>query len=133
MYEIKASIAREHYKTILAAGENFLTADEPETTGGRGKGFSPGELLAASLGACISITLRMYADRKEWPLEKVEVDVSVDRDEHSNITNIRKSLVLVGDLDDKQRTRLRAVADKCPIHKILSNTIHIEYADAPAV
>jgi putative redox protein len=125
MYKVAATINKEHYKTIVTTGKNLLISDEPETTGGKERGLSPGELLAASLASCTTITLRMYADRKGWLLERVEVDVTIDRDELRNITKISRKIKMIGTLDDKQKKRLLVIADKCPIHKFLTNHIVI--------
>jgi len=126
MYKVTASIDTDHFKTVIDSDNNTLIADEPDTLGGRGKGFSPGELLASALASCITITLRMYADRKEWPLERIEADVAIERDEINNVTKIRKTIKLFGDLNEAQRQRLMGIADKCPIHKILANPIEIK-------
>ena len=125
-YKITAQIGREHYQTTLTAGSNTLIADEPEANGGANKGFAPHELLLASLGACTSITLRMYADRKQWALESVTVNLELERDEQNNITNIIRNISLTGNLGDEEKQRLLAIANKCPVHKTLTSTINIE-------
>jgi putative redox protein len=125
MVNVNAVINKEPYKTEIVADNNKLVADEPTTNGGMGAGFSPGELLAASLAACTSITLRMYADRKEWALEKIEVKVSFERDEEKNISTIARKIHFTGNLDAEKKERLMAIANKCPIHKTLSNQINI--------
>jgi putative redox protein len=125
MVNVSAVINKEPYKTEIAAGNNKLIADEPTTNGGKGTGFSPGELLAASLAACTSITLRMYANRKGWAVEKIEVDVSFERDEEKNISNITRKIHFIGNLDEEKKERLMEIANKCPIHKTLSNQINI--------
>ena len=126
MYQVTANTFGEHYFTELFSGKNVAIADEPETTGGKNKGFSPGEYLAAALASCTSITLRMYADKKGWNLEKVEVDVTLERDETTNVTRFKRNITLHGNLDDSQRARLSVIADKCPVHKYLFNPIVIE-------
>ena len=80
MANVTAKIDQAHYATTLKSGLHQIIADEPLEEGGTDLGFSPDELLAAALSACTSITLRMYADRKAWPLESVEVDVNFERD-----------------------------------------------------
>ena len=125
MYKAKATTNKEHYYTEVAAGQNTLIADESASTGGRGKGFSPGELLASALATCVSITVRMYADKKEWPLENIEVTVTLERDEFQDITRFEKKVELSGPLEADQRERLLLIADKCPVHKYLTHPLTI--------
>jgi len=125
MAKISAGIGKEHYKTLISSEENNIQADEPLDIGGMNLGFSPEELLASSLGACICITLRMYADRKEWPLEHVDVDIVFERDAQTNISRFTRAIKLSGELTEEQEIRLRSIADKCFIHKVLSNPIEI--------
>ncbi len=123
----KAHIGRNHYHiNITSGGNNTLIADEPEENGGKNKGFSPSELLISALGACTCATLRMYADRKEMKLEEVKVDLSFTRDEENNITHISRHIELIGQLSTDEKHKLLQIANKCPIHKALSNPIHIE-------
>ncbi|MFZ1677210.1 MAG: OsmC family protein [Saprospiraceae bacterium] len=126
MDNITASIGKEHYAVeIKSPGGNVVIADEPVTNGGQDLGFAPQELLIASLAACTSVTLRMYADRKGWDLEKVLVNISLERDETGTKTIINRQLQFEGTLDAKQRERLVAIANICPVHKILSQPIEI--------
>ncbi|MDO9001320.1 MAG: OsmC family protein [Bacteroidota bacterium] len=125
MAKVNAKTNKAHYKTDIASGDNKIISDEPFDKGGQNLGLTPSELLCASLAACTSITLRMYSDRKEWPLEKIEVDVELNRDNENNITNFTRNIRLVGTLDDEQKKRLLLIADKCPVHKILSHQILI--------
>lgn len=125
MTAIKASIGHEPYRMEISSPTgNVVIADEPVDKGGQNKGFSPKELLASALGACTCATLRMYADRKAWNLENVEATIEL-KEEEGKTTFIRK-LQLTGDLDDAQRTRLLAVANACPVHKLLTHAIVIE-------
>jgi putative redox protein len=128
MAHVKARIAQEQYQVKIEANGNTIIADEPINEGGLNKGFNPNELLAASLAACTSITLRMYANHKKWELQEVHVDVNLEWDKTTNKTTINRNIELIGNLDDAQRTRLLAVANACPVHKILSNTIQIDTA-----
>lgn len=126
MNPVTAIIKKDHYKTQLAAGQNNLTSDEPEEHGGNSLGFSPGELLMASLGSCTAITLRMYADRKGWPLDEVHCKLTYEYDQEKNHTYIMKHIELLGPLSEDEKKRLLIIADRCPTHKILSNPISIE-------
>lgn len=120
-----ARIGRDHYKVTINAGKNVLIADEGENNGGKDEGFNPHQLLLASLGACTCATLRMYADRKQLNLEEVNVNLSLNADEGKNSTTIIRQIELIGNLTPTERARLLEIADKCPIHKILSNPINI--------
>ena len=126
MQTVKASIGRDHYKTILQSDTNQITADEPKELGGTDLGFSPDELMAASLAACTAITVRMYADRKAFPLEQAEVEVTVHWDKQERRTLMRKTLRFTGALSEEQRERLKAIADKCPTHVAMLSPISIE-------
>jgi putative redox protein len=128
MTTVKGSIKTNHYKTELIAETNQLIADEPVSSGGQAAGFSPSELLAAALTTCTCVTLRMYADRKSWPLQDVIVKVDFDRDIAANISNISRTVELVGDLTGEQKEKLLEIANKCFIHKTLTNPINIETA-----
>lgn len=122
---IKASINKNHYKTTLTNGRNELLADEPTDVGGTDLGFSPSELLCSALAACTCATLRMYADRKGWALEDVQVSIDFERNNEQNISQIKRHITLVGDLSADEKARLLGIANKCPIHKVLSNPIEI--------
>jgi putative redox protein len=131
MAQILAQIGRDHYRTILNTATNIVVADEPKENGGNGDGFSPAELLASALGTCTCVTLRMYADRKNFALDKIEVTIIFSRDSASNSSSLQRSINLVGDLTDEERQRLLQIANQCFIHKTLSNPIHIETALIP--
>ncbi len=104
-------------------------ADEPEAYGGTNRGMSPYGFVAAGLGACTSMTIRMYARRKKWPLASVSVDVSHSKvhaqdaanGANSKVDEFVREIRLVGGLDAEQRQRLLEIADKCPVHKTLTH------------
>lgn len=126
MDKVSSSIKTDLYKIeIRSPSGNVLIADEPLDLGGKDQGFSPKELLIAALAACTSATLRMYADRKQWDLQEVKIDLDLDRNDSENKTYINRKIRLIGNLDEEQRARLLDIANKCPIHKILSNPIGI--------
>lgn len=117
---------QSRFKTKIFADGHFIYADEPTELGGTDEGMSPGALLLASLGSCTAITVRMYADRKEIPLEGITINLKIcAEDEMNKGTVIERKIELKGNLDDEQYKRLMFIADKCPIHKILSNPIEI--------
>ncbi len=106
---------------LIGAGPARFVADEPVGNGGLDLGPSPHDLVAAGLAACTTMTLRLYAKRKAWPLGAVHVEVSHTRkagDQPAD-TFIRR-IVLSGDLDDEQRARLIEIAEMCPIHRLLT-------------
>ncbi|TDS13004.1 OsmC family protein [Sphingobacterium paludis] len=123
---VKAGLDR--YKTEIHVQQHLLLADEPEDVGGTDLGPSPTELLMSSLGTCKAMTLRMYADRKAWDLQEVEIEMSISeqRTDLQKTTFIHCHIKLSGSLDDAQRKRLLTIADKCPVHNILKNPIVIE-------
>ncbi|MDT8345936.1 MAG: OsmC family protein, partial [Thermohalobaculum sp.] len=131
----------EGFLQDIAVGPGLaIRADEPAAVGGSGLGASPYQLLAAGLGACTSMTIRMYARRKGWPLEGVTVDVthgkthaedSAGADEGATrIDLFRRVIRLTGRLDDDQRARLMEIADRCPVHRTLEGGARIETVEA---
>lgn len=120
----------------IVAGAHQLRADEPATVGGNDSGFSPYDLLLASLGACTSMTLRMYAEQKKWPLERITVqlrhgkihaqDCAECETRVGKIDRIERIIHLTGNLDEAQRTRLMEIADKCPVHRTLHSEVLVE-------
>ncbi|MDR6781643.1 putative redox protein [Pedobacter africanus] len=118
---------RAHYKTKVYSGGHFIYADEPEDIGGTDEGMSPAALLLASLGSCTAITIRMYADRKGFNLEHIKIELAICKEEEmGKETTIKRKITFTGALTDEEHGRLMLIADKCPIHKILSNPIKIE-------
>lgn len=132
---IRVSIGKDHYHTDITAGGHTLVSDEPESVGGTDDGPDPYALLLSAIGACKAITVRMYADRKGWPLDRLELDLSHQRQhakdcedcEHEDgiISVIECTLTAQGDLTDEQRARLAEIADKCPVHKTITGANHI--------
>ncbi|ABD54694.1 bifunctional alpha/beta hydrolase/OsmC family protein [Jannaschia sp. CCS1] len=111
---------------IHAGPKHHVRADEPESYGGTDRGLTPYQFLAAGLGACTSMTIRMYARRKKWPLDHVAVDVTHNRVhaqdagvEIGPLDQFTRMITLTGALDDDQRARLLEIADKCPVHRSL--------------
>lgn len=125
MANVHAVIGTAHYRTEIRTATNLLISDEPLAAGGEDLGFSPEELLAASLSACTSATLRMYADRKGWAeLTGVQVQVTFTRGPETS--SMQRDITLEGPLSEEQRARLLAIALKCPIHQILTHPVQIE-------
>ena len=115
---------RERYVVQIRSGKHELVADEPPANGGTDEGAGPFSLLAAGLVACTAITLRMYAERKSWPLADVRVDAKIVADEESG-ERVERVVVLDGDLDDEQRARLLEIAEKTPVTKTLKRSMPI--------
>lgn len=132
---VRASEADPHgfLQDINAGPHHHALADEPPAYGGTGRGMSPYGFLAAGLGACTSMTIRMYARRKDWPLAHVRVEVSHDKVHAQDasgtgpdkVDQFNRTVFLEGDLSEDQRTRLLEIADKCPVHRTLEATARI--------
>lgn len=125
MVIIKAQIGLDHYTTHIQSATNAIVADEPIGDGGMDKGFAPAELLASSLGACTVITLRMYADRKEWPVTEIQVEVSFTNNANDKTSQFERKINIIGSLTPEQKERMLSIAKQCYIHKVLTNPITI--------
>ncbi len=122
------------YTQEITAGHHRLVADEPRPVGDDA-GPTPYDLLLAALGACTSMTVRMYADRKGWPLEKVRVTLRHSRIHAKDcadcettkgfVDQIDRDIEFTGDLDDTQRQRLLDIAERCPVHQTLTSEVHV--------
>jgi putative redox protein len=103
-----------------------LMADEPLQAGGNDAGPAPFEWILAGLGSCKAITVKLYAERKGWPLEQVNVDLSYQNLDHRH--QIHVQMTLEGALNQEQRQRLLDIADRCPVHKLLTGDVEIQTA-----
>lgn len=119
-----ATIGKDSYKTELIVSGHRVIADEPEELGGTNLGPAPGEFLMIALASCSAITLRMYADRKKWNVEKIKVEVTYEKAEYKTI--FKREISFEGVLDEEQRKRMLEIANSCPVHKTLTNPIEIE-------
>lgn len=127
----------ENLKNEVRYGDNHvLITDEPVTAGGEDAGPDPYTLLLAALGSCISMTTRLYAKRKGWPLERVTVRLRQNRIHAKDcqecsqaaegyVHRIERSVTFEGDLTEEQHTRLQEISHKCPVHKTLTSEIVI--------
>jgi putative redox protein len=128
--------SRGFLKQEITAGNHRLVADEPREAGGADEGPDPYSLLLAALGACTSMTLQLYAKRKGWPLEKVDVRLSHSRihaedcedcqTREGKISRIERHIALTGPLSDEQKRRLLEIAQHCPVHRTLTSEISIK-------
>lgn len=119
----------------IRAGRHVLRADEPASVGGNDSGPTPYDYLLAALGACTSMTIRMYANHKQWPLDKVTVQLKHDKvhaedcadceTREGKVDEIERRIGLEGALDDTQRERLLEIAEKCPVHRTLHSEIKV--------
>ena len=127
---------RTRYRTEIMANGHALVADEPVAVGGADTGPTPYDLLVAALGACTGMTLRMYAERKGWPLEEAVVRLrhrkvhAADEErceaQDGRLDQIERELQLAGPLDDEQRERLMEIADRCPVHRTLTAGVRVK-------
>jgi putative redox protein len=122
--QVEVSTGQGKFGQNISVGPHRLIADEATADGGDDGGPVPHEFLLIGLGACTSMTVKMYADRKGWPLRSVDVKVRGRRDEAEGFV-VERELTFVGDLDDEQRKRLLDIADKCPVHKTLTRGVKI--------
>ena len=109
-------------------GGHTIRVDEPTAAGGGDTGPSPTRLVAAALASCTAITMEMYADRKDWDIGPVEVDVDVTYREATPLS-FAVTLRLPRDLNDEQRERLLVVAGKCPVHKLIAGETELVITD----
>jgi uncharacterized OsmC-like protein/alpha-beta hydrolase superfamily lysophospholipase len=133
---IVSETRRGLFQQEVSIGRHRLLADEPASVGGLDSGPGPYDLLLASLGACTSMTLRLYAERKSLPLDRVTVRLSHSKvhaadcetceTKEGMLDRIERAITLEGELDDVQRGRLLEIADKCPVHRTLSSEIEIK-------
>lgn len=121
-----ATIGKQKYKTELQVNNHIIIADEPVEVGGQDLGFTPSELLQSSLASCSAMTIRMYADRKGWDLEKVEIEVGFKRNISTGEVTFKKEIKLYGNLTDDQQEKLLEMGSKCPIEKMIKGTILVE-------
>ena len=126
---------RGAYANEIRLGQHTLLADEPEKYGGTNTGLAPYDFLMAGLGSCTAMTIRMYADRKQWPLERVTVQLHHEKihaedcaeceTKAGKIDRIERVITVTGKLDETQRQSLLAIADKCPVHRTLHSELNI--------
>jgi uncharacterized OsmC-like protein/fermentation-respiration switch protein FrsA (DUF1100 family) len=130
-----AEAGEGRFAQLVQAGRHRLRADEPVAVGGEDSGPGPYDLLLAALGACTSMTVRMYAEQKKWPLRRVSVELKHDKvhatdcaeceTREGRIDRIERVLTLEGELDDAQRQRLLEIANKCPVHRTLHSEVWV--------
>jgi putative redox protein len=117
---------REKYTHDLKVRKHHLTADEPEASGGEDLGPSPQELLAASLASCTAITIEMYAKRKNWNVDGLEIDCDYTPAERGSPTNFKLVMRMPAHLSEEQVERLQIIAAKCPVHRTLEGEVQFD-------
>lgn len=130
MEEVNVAIelGEEAYQVKAKAREHTWQIDEPKEIGGGNTGPTPSEMVLSGLGSCTAITCKMYAARKNWPLEGVQVDLKITEKEvlhEGQLTRIDRTIVFFGDLSEEQKDRLLHIAKLCPVAKMLTGTIEI--------
>lgn len=127
----KATISlRDGYKTEIKSRDHIYYADEPVSAGGEDSAPTPTEMAMGALGACIAITMKLYAERKGWDLQSVDIDLDFERFRGSDypryegderyIHEIRKGITLHGDLTPEQVDRIKEIGGKCPVHRLIA-------------
>ncbi|SFJ68754.1 OsmC family protein [Myroides guanonis] len=122
MKTLNASIKNTPFKTEINTEDHVIYADEPVELGGENTAPSPFELLVASLASCTLITLKMYANRKEWEIK--EIKLKIEYDEESK--KIQRVIELIGANSEVNKERMLLIANKCPIHKLLESVLNIK-------
>jgi putative redox protein len=127
------------FQQEIISGRHHLIADEPQDAGGLGSGPGPYDLLLAALGACTAMTVRLYADRKQLPLEQTRVRLRHSRiyaadcgeceTKDGMLDRIERIITLEGDLSTEDRKRLLEIADKCPVHRTLTSEVDIRTSE----
>lgn len=123
-------------RQVISVGRHRLFADEPEASGGQDSGPDPYELLLSALGSCTNMTLRMYAERKGWPLKEIRVVLTHLKEYSGDCVNceqraamldrIERRITLIGELSTEQRQKLLVIANLCPVHKSLTSGIDVQ-------
>ena len=134
--QVLVSERNNKFSQSVQSDDHHWVADEPASVGGNNLGPDPYEHLLAALGTCTTMTMRMYANRKQWPVENVTVTLDHSRDhgedcsqcdeQHKQIDVISRSIKITGDLTDEQRNRMMEIADKCPVHRTLHNKLVVK-------
>lgn len=127
MGEVLVQESSQPYTNDVFTHDHYLVVDEPVPLGGQNLGPKPTELLLSALGSCISITLRMYAEQKEFPVEKIRVHLKRELATKTTPASIQVSIELDGPLDEGQVKRMNAIAKRCPVHKLITGELVVSH------
>ncbi len=132
---VTLSTSTENFSTEIHARNHQWISDEPESNGGKNAGPTPHELLLSSLAACTAITVKMYAQRKQWDLQSLNISLNISEEKTNEGLKsiIFRELSFKGNLDTEQRDRLLHIAKICPVAKVLSGSISIESKDVSEI
>jgi putative redox protein len=128
MRDVDVTPKQGKFQQTITIGPHAIVADEPTADGGEDAGPAPHEILLAALGACTSMTVKMYADRKGMKLDDVHVHLT--REKHEDRTVLRRTVRLEGTLTPEERARLIEIAGKCPVHRTLTGKLELPVAEA---
>lgn len=119
---------------VMLTRDHVIVADEPAAIGGQDSGPTPTDMVLMALGGCTAITLRMYAKRKDWVIDRIAVRLRYELNENAqaDFKRIERIIDIAGPLDAEQRTRLMAIAEKCPVHLMLTGAVAVRTEAAPA-
>lgn len=124
--KVIATLGSTLYQTEIKAGKNSIISDEPADLGGGDTGLNPFELLASSLATCTAATLRMYINMKKWEVGEIIVQVEMEDDKPNQVANFKREITFTGaSLDEAQEKRLLAIAERCPVHRIITGNVTI--------
>lgn len=124
--KVIATLGSTLYQTEVKAGKNSIISDEPADLGGGDTGLNPFELLASSLATCTAATLRMYINMKKWEVGEIIVQVEMEDDKPNQVANFKREITFTGaSLDEVQEKRLLAIAERCPVHRIITGNVTI--------
>lgn len=127
-HPVTVTVGRDPYTTTVNIGHHQLVADEPGELGGRDAGPAPTSLLLAAVASCKVITAKMYADRKGWPVDRLDATARAADTTGHVITRIEVELTVHGDLTPDQRQRILEIAEKCPVQKAVTAGVEISSA-----
>lgn len=123
---LATAVQQDGYRHEVRIRSHTLTADEPVDKGGGDAGPTPQELLAAALASCTAITMEMYAERKGWNVDGLEVDVDYSPAERGAVTRFELVMKMPAHLSDEQVRKLQVIAAKCPVHRTLEGEVAFE-------